>query len=372
MNTINALYSIAKTSTSDKVFFDVLHDYTEHLTKIPPFNSQLFQKLTDIKTGDSEKVERLGKSLRDEALKMHDILKKHLKEQGVNAPSAQKEIDTFTHLANGTGYMSGDSVENLAHQNTLALIRLLEHPDDKVKKWVKQYALYDSNGILVGWKWSAYLDDYKSAIEQFRRIESTRPWFWWERFSWYYDLFHNYEERIKEITEGPPILSFYGISHMMEEIRAIQQGKRFEGYRVFEPAEMRSYLDRFHVFLSNWYDETNSSTEKSILTNKITYDKDKGILYYRELSISFGKDSNRGYLLRMLFDHKLKPGNPLSADEYYDELDDPQDSTDPIKMQTVLHSACDGVANRVSRVFGINDMINYGKKDVTLNKKYIS
>lgn len=256
---LDQYYGLADKSASDSDFLYNLYQYVAQFYIDSQLKALIKEVILPSNKSDLARFRELEEKLAEEAKTQYQPIKTFIKQNRISVPSVLKAIDEFDSLIDGSLWISGSMPANLNSQITLILIRLLE-ADEKAKIFAQGFATIDEHGNVSKWNWSKYRDEYDEEKFRLERVEPTKPWFWWYKMEYFYEIFTNYEKHWHETRKNHDFFEIHGIMEAVSELNKILEGHRLDKYYFFEPEILHRYLQQFHLYVISHLSSRHEST----------------------------------------------------------------------------------------------------------------
>jgi hypothetical protein len=314
-----------------------------------------------------------------------DEVLKFINNKKIDNPNVNAELKEYKNLIEGAMEVSGYGNHGTYLSDKVRDI-ILAVEASGYKDKIKDYGIYDQNGIRTGWKISKAEQKLDGLLARRREEREARIWGAWEDIWQIYDAVYNKFDRWEQVVKSGKFLdklsfgSFYGkVKMILEDSRDVNSHNPFEVedykrnfFRVNEVLQAE-----IEGLIAGLPDRENAEAKIDIL--KINYDLANHSLVVADNAIKFNKDdSNQAELCRVLFMNKESIDRSWDTEEVLEAWDYPEDRIYDnggklLKENRLkIYQTAEKINNKVMKVTKgkVIDLLIYSTKAVSVNQKY--
>lgn len=377
-------YDFAYPVDDIKSFFIGIADYINVVQESFSLRAIVLSAILAKRDKLDKQINDLTKIVVKESLKTYETISKIIKKNKIDNQGVKSEITEYEEFVKGKIHISGyGNYGTYLSDKVSDIIIAIEEAGYKDK--VKDYGIYDHNGIRTGWKVSSSEQELEKLLSRRREERETAFWGAWEELWQVYDAIYNKYERWDQVTKKNDFMDKMSYGSYYGKIKEVLDDRgKANNYYPFEIKEYKRHLFRINeVLQAEIYGLIARLPDKNLDNSmdeaRIAYDKANHSLVIGSNTVRFNKDdSNQAELCRILFNNQESTKKSWDREEILEGWGYPEDriyNSNGKLLETnrlKVYQTAEKINNKVMKATQgkIIDLLIYSTKTVSVNKKY--
>lgn len=376
-------FDFSDSADDRKTFFIGIADYVGVVQNSFELRAIVLSEILDKRNKLNKQIDDLTKKVVKEVTKTFEDVSDVIKSNKIEDQRVKNELADYKGFVEGKIQISGyGNYGTYLSDQVRDIILTIEASGYKEK--VKDYGIYDQNGLRTGWKISSTEQKLDGLLAQRKEEKETSIWGAWEDLWWIYDVINNKYDRWDEISKKDDFMDKMNYSLLAGKVKEVLDDRgQANDYSPFNVKEYKRHLFRVNEVLQVKIEDliTKIPTESNFVleTDKITYDKPNHSLIIGKHSIKFNKDdSNQAELCKILFASKKSVNKSWETEEVLEGWDYPEDriydGNGKLLKENRLkaYQTAEKINTKIMKATEgkIIDLLVYSTKTVSINQKY--